>query len=98
MGVTPKNLLGSQSNCKNSPKRLKITQLSKRSENRKIFQMKVRDAIKKGKKQKYGTLSQKVGGGPDRIPNFSKFSNGTLRGRMEGVPMAMSQVQHTNFV
>ena len=25
--------------------------------------------------QKYGTLSQKVGGGPNRIPNFSHSSN-----------------------
>ena len=27
------------------------------------------------KKQKYGTLSQKVGGGPNRIPNFSHSSH-----------------------
>ena len=31
----------------------------------------------KKKKQKCGTLSQKVGGGPNRIPNFSHSSNGT---------------------
>ena len=55
----------------------------------------LRDAFKKP--QKYGTLSQKAGGGPNQIPNFSHGSNGTKRGRREGVLMAMSQMQHIKF-
>ena len=51
-------------------------------------------------KIKYGTLSKKMGGGSNRIPNFSRYFiilDWDKEDRREGVMIGMSQMQHINL-
>ena len=63
-----------------------------------LYTKKVRDAFKKKKTVKFGTLAQKVGGGIASIPFFFFiYFNWDKYCRREGVKRSLSQNDTTNF-